>query len=56
MEKLSNLAQCFVEDVNREDSSVIDLLGKLVDTLYTVFYLAGIPFFLYVLLQFARIV
>lgn len=53
MVKLSKFAQGLVEDVNREDSIVVEMAGKMVDLLFNVFLLAGIPFFLYVLLQFA---
>ena len=56
MEKLETLANLFVEDVNKEDSVVLEAFGRIVNFLFNSFLLTGIPFFLYVLLQFANLV
>lgn len=53
MEKLSTLAEMFVEDVNKEDSMIVNLFGGIVNTLFKGFVVAGIPFLLYVLVEFA---
>jgi hypothetical protein len=56
MEKLGTLANLFVEDVNKDDSVILEAFGRIVNFLFNTFSLAGIPFFLYVLLQFATLV
>ncbi|ESU30165.1 hypothetical protein G3A_23220 [Bacillus sp. 17376] len=53
MERLGILAEMFVEDVNKEDSMVIELFDTIVNFLFKVFQLTGIPFLVYVLLEFA---
>ncbi|WP_226676882.1 hypothetical protein [Mesobacillus jeotgali] len=53
MQRLGILAEMFVEDVNNEDSVVVELFGTIVNFLFKVFQLAGIPFLVYVLLEFA---
>jgi len=53
MERLGNLAAIFVEDVNKEDSMIIELFGTIVNFLFKFLLWAGIPFFVYVLLEFA---
>jgi hypothetical protein len=52
MERLGILAGMFIEDVNKEESMVVELFGNIVSTLFKVFLLAGIPFLFYVMLQF----
>ena len=53
MERLGTLAAMFVEDVNKEDSMVIELFGTIVDFLLKSLLWTGIPFLVYVLLEFA---
>lgn len=53
MQRLGILAEMFVEDVNSEDSVVVELFGNIVNFLFKVFQFAGIPFLVYVLLEFA---
>jgi hypothetical protein len=53
MERLGNLAAMFVEDVNKEDSMIIELFGTFVNFLFKILLWAGIPFLVYVLLEFA---
>ncbi|WLR56734.1 hypothetical protein LC048_07590 [Mesobacillus subterraneus] len=53
MQRLGILAAMFVEDVNNEDSVVVELYGNIVNNLFKVFQLVGIPFLIYVLLEFA---
>ena len=55
MTKIGSLAELFIEDVNKEDSAIIGLFGKIVNDLFKVFFFAGIPFFIYVLFQFANV-
>lgn len=54
MERLGSLADLFIEDVNKEESAIIHSFDKIVNFLFKVFLMAGIPFFLYVLIQFAN--
>ena len=56
MEKLETLANLFVEDVNKEDSVILEAFGRIVNFLFNSLLFVGIPFFLYVLLQFATLV
>lgn len=53
MERLGILAAIFVEDVNKEDSMVIELFGTIVNSLFKILLWAGIPFLVFVLLEFA---
>jgi len=55
MERLGNLAEMFVEDVNKEDSAVLDLFDNMLNILFKLICAAGIPFLLYVMLQFANL-
>ncbi|MEH7441541.1 hypothetical protein V7201_04310 [Bacillus sp. JJ1122] len=52
MERLGTLAEMFVEDVNKDDSAVLELFENILNFLYKFLLVAGIPFLLYVLLQF----
>lgn len=53
MERLGILTEMFVEDVNKEESMVIELFGTVVNFLFKILMWAGIPFLAYVLLEFA---
>ncbi|MBT2662463.1 hypothetical protein [Bacillus sp. ISL-45] len=53
MERLGILAAMFVDDVNKEDSMIIELFGTIVYILFKILLWAGIPFLAYVLLEFA---
>lgn len=53
MERLGNLAGIFIEDVNKEDSAILDLFDMILNFLFKTILVAGVPFFLYVLIQFA---
>lgn len=52
MERLGTLAEMFVEDVNKDDSAVLELFESILNFLFNIFLVTGIPFLLYVLLQF----
>lgn len=54
MERIGTLADLFIEDVNKENSTIINFFNIIVNSLFKVFSIAGIPFFLYVLIQFAN--
>lgn len=53
MERLGNLAEMFVEDVNKENSMVVELFGNVVNFLFKAILVSGIPFLAYVLFEFA---
>ena len=53
MEKMAAFAELFVEDVNKEDSMIIELFGNIVNFLFKTLQWAGIPFVIYVLFEFA---
>jgi hypothetical protein len=55
MERLGSLAEQFVEDVNKENSSILSLYEDIVHSLFKMILAAGIPFFVYVLLQFTAL-
>lgn len=55
MERLSFLAERFVEDVNKENSSTLSLFEKIVHFLFAIIAAAGIPFFMFVILQFTKL-
>lgn len=53
MEKINTFAGMFLEDVNKEDSVIIELYGNIVNFLFQMFLAVGVPFSIYVLLKFA---
>ena len=53
MERLGNLAEMFVEDMNKENSMVVELFGNVVNFLFKAIVVSGIPFLAYVLFEFA---
>ncbi|MGV2938582.1 hypothetical protein AB5I83_03250 [Mesobacillus sp. LC4] len=53
MERLGILAEMFVEDVNKENSMVVELFGSIVNFLFKAVLVLGIPFLAYVLIEFA---
>jgi hypothetical protein len=53
MERLNTFAGMFLEDVNKEDSVIIELFGNIVNFLFNMFLAVGVPFSIYVLLKFA---
>jgi hypothetical protein len=53
MKRLITFTGMFVEDVNKEDSVIIDLFGNILNFLFKMFLVVGVPFFIYVLLKFA---
>lgn len=53
MGKMNTLAGLFVEDVNKEDSAIIGLFESVISFLFNIIIFAGVPFLLYVILQFA---
>lgn len=55
MERLGILAELFVEDVNKEDSAVLESFENILDFLYKIILVAIIPILLYVLLQFSNL-
>jgi hypothetical protein len=55
MERLGNLAEMFVEDVNKEDSAVLELFSNMLYILFKLICATGIPFLLYVVLDFANL-
>jgi len=55
MERLGTLAGMFVKDVNKEESVVLELFENILDFLFKMILVAGIPFLLYVLLQFSNL-
>lgn len=56
MVNMANFAERFVEDVNHEESMIIELFGTIVNFLSKSLLWAGIPFVIYVLLEFAEFV
>ena len=44
MERLSIIAEMFVEDVNKEDGIVVEFFGTIVNFLFKVILLAGNSF------------
>lgn len=52
MEKVNTFAGMFLEDVNKEDSVIIELFGNIVNFLFKTFLAVGVPFSIYVLLKF----
>ncbi|WP_415817430.1 hypothetical protein [Mesobacillus thioparans] len=53
MRRLAALTEMFVTDVNKEDSVIVEFFGSIVNKLFKVFQVAGIPFLIYVLLVFS---
>lgn len=56
MERLGALAEMFVKDVNKEESAVLELFENILDFLFKMILVAGIPFLLYVLLLFTNMI
>lgn len=56
MERLGALAEMFVKDLNKEESVVLELFENILDFLFKMILVAGIPFLLYVLLQFTNMI
>lgn len=52
MERLGSLAEVFVEDVNKDDSIVLGFFDAVLDILFKTLLMAGVPFLLYVVIQF----
>jgi hypothetical protein len=52
MERLNTFAEMFVEDVNKEDSVIIDLFGNIVNFLFKLVLAVSLPGSIYVLLKF----
>lgn len=52
MEKLETVVGMIVEDVNKEESAIVGLFGTMVNFLFKTILACGIPFMLYVFLQF----
>jgi hypothetical protein len=52
VKKLFVLAETFVEDVNKEDSAILGFYSILLDIGFKTLILFGVPFLLYVLIQF----
>lgn len=52
MKRLGHLAEVFIEDVNREDSAVFGTFASMLDILFKTILIAGVPFLLYVVIQF----
>jgi hypothetical protein len=55
MERLGSLAELFIEDVNQENSMVVELFGNIVNFLFKAVLVSGIPFLAYVLFEFAGV-
>ena len=53
MEKFNTFAGMFLEDVDKDDSVIIELFGNFVNFLFKMFLAMGVPFLIYVLLKFA---
>lgn len=56
MVNMAKFAERFVEDVNNEESMIIELFGTIVNFLFKSLLWAGTPFVVYVLLEFAEFV
>ncbi|WP_274854725.1 hypothetical protein [Bacillus methanolicus] len=52
MARLRDLTEKFREDVNQEDSKLIEAFGKITDLLFKFTILLGLPFLCYVFIQF----
>lgn len=52
MERLGSLAEVFVADVNKDDSIVLSFFASILDILSKIILMAGVPFLLYVVIQF----
>lgn len=53
MKTIGTLAEMFVADVNKENSVIVEFFGSIVNSLFKVIQVAGIPFLVYVLLEFS---
>lgn len=55
MEKVKLVAQVVTEDLNSEDSILIDVMEKGTDWLFKLIVLLGVPYLIYVVSQFFTI-
>ncbi|WP_170169162.1 hypothetical protein [Mesobacillus subterraneus] len=56
MERLALISEKFLEDVNKEDSVIIEMFESIVQFLFKIILVAGVPFMTYVLLQFTGLI
>ncbi|MBM4762006.1 hypothetical protein [Bacillus sp. B15-48] len=55
MEAIKLVARAITQDLNREESNVIEAIGKGTEFLFKFILFLGIPFFLFVLSQFFKL-
>nr|WP_263326080.1 hypothetical protein [Neobacillus sp. Marseille-Q6967] len=54
MAKLQTKWEAIIEDVNQEDSYILNLFEKITDGLYFLIKWGGIPFVIYLLIEISR--
>ncbi|MDQ0411982.1 MULTISPECIES: hypothetical protein [Mesobacillus] len=54
MKAIVTFTEMFVKDVNKENSVIVELFGRIVNVLFKIFLSAGIPYFIYLLLEFSN--
>lgn len=55
MLKIHSIVKTIMEDVNKEDSSILSIYTKITDTLFNLIKWAGIPFIIYLVAEAARL-
>ncbi|WP_173427564.1 hypothetical protein [Mesobacillus campisalis] len=55
MKVAEQAAQAVIQDVNKEDSVIIEVFGKVTDMLFKIIVFSGLPFLIWVLIQFSRL-
>lgn len=56
MEKVKAAFQTFVEDINSEESTIIEAFGLITNWLFKLILFLGVPFFIFVFGQFIRLI
>jgi late competence protein required for DNA uptake (superfamily II DNA/RNA helicase) len=55
MKVAQQAAQALIQDVNKEDSVIIEAFGKATDMLFKAIVFSGLPFLIWVLFQFSTL-
>ncbi|WP_197280094.1 hypothetical protein [Bacillus sp. FJAT-27251] len=55
MKVAQQAAQAVIQDVNSEESVIIEAFGKVTDMLFKIIMFSGLPFLIWVLFQFSRL-